>query len=151
MTYGPIDFIVLEFEGTKPKLEVLAELQELVEQKILRIIDLVVVLKDANGEIHVREVQQLENEYLSIFDPTDLTATGMMTVNDIEFVSKELANDRTAAVLLIENLWAVGFKDAVIEADGQLLMQERIPHEVVLEELVDMANFDESAVPLDTE
>ena len=147
MTYGPVDFIALEFEGTKPKFEVLAELQALVDQKILRLIDLVVILKDKNGEITVREMQQLGETELSIFDPTDIAATGMMTLNDIEFVSKELANDTTAAVLLIENLWAVKFKDALLEADGRLLMQERIPHEVVLEELVDMANFDESAVP----
>ena len=146
MTYGPVDFIALEFEGTQPKFEVLAELQALVEQKILRIIDLVVILKDENGELTVREMQQLDQTHLSIFDPMDIKATGMMTLNDIEFVGKELGNNTTAAVLLIENLWAVKFKEAIIEADGRLLMQERIPHEVVLEELVDMANFDESAV-----
>jgi hypothetical protein len=147
MTYGPIDFIALEFEGTKPKFEVLARLQDLVDQGILRIIDLVVILKDKNGELTVREMQQHEGTDLSIFDPADIKAVGMMTLNDIEFVGKELANDTQAAVLLIENLWAVKFKEAIIEADGRLLMQERIPHEVVLEELVDMANFDESAVP----
>lgn len=146
MTYGPIDFIALEFEGNKFKGEILAALLELVEQKIVRVIDLVVIVKDEDGEIMVREMQQLDDELVAIFDPADVTALGMITETDIEMVGEALANNSSAAALLFENLWAVKFKEALIEADGRLLMQERIPHEVVLEALVDMANFDESAV-----
>ncbi len=146
MTYGPIDFIALEFEGNKFKGDILASLLELVEQKIVRVIDLVVIIKDEDGEIMVREMQQLDNEFVSIFDPENVTAHGMITEADIEMVGESLANNTSAAVLLFENLWAVKFKEALIEADGRLLMQERIPHEIVLEALVDMANFDESAV-----
>jgi hypothetical protein len=146
MTYGPIDFIALEFEGNKFKGEILASLLELVEQKIVRVIDLVVILKDENGDIEVMEMQQLDNQLLAIFESDQVTATGMITAGDIEMVAAELANNSSAGVMLFENLWAIKFKDALIEADGRLLMQERIPHEVVLEALVDMANFDESAV-----
>jgi hypothetical protein len=146
MTYGPIDFIALEFEGNKFKGEILASLLELVEQKIVRVIDLVVILKDENGDIEVMEMQQLDNQLLAIFETDQVTATGMITAGDIEMVAAELANNSSAGVMLFENLWAIKFKDALIEADGRLLMQERIPHEVVLEALVDMANFDESAV-----
>jgi len=145
MTYGPIDFIALEFEGNKFKGEILASLLELVEQKIVRVIDLVVIMKDEEGEIMVREVQQLDDQLLEIFDPSEVTASGMITEGDIEMVGEALANNTSAGILLFENLWAVKFKEALIEADGRLLMQERIPHEVVLEALVDMANFDESA------
>ena len=145
MTYGPIDFIALEFEGNKFKGDVLASLEELVEQKIVRVIDLVVILKDEDGEVMVMEFHELDDQLVAVFDPKEIATTGMITEGDIEMVGNELANNTTAAVLLIENLWAVGFKDAVIEADGQVLMQHRIPHEIVLEELVDMANFDESA------
>ncbi len=143
MTYGPIDFIALEFEGNKFKGDILANLFELVEQKIVRVIDLVIILKDENGEVVVREFQQLDDELLSIFDPTEVKATGMITEGDIEMVAEQLTNNSTSAVMLFENLWAVKFKDSIIEADGRVLMQERIPHEVVLEALVDMANFDE--------
>jgi hypothetical protein len=92
------------------------------------------------------EMQQLDNQLLAIFETDQVTATGMITAGDIEMVAAELANNSSAGVMLFENLWAIKFKDALIEADGRLLMQERIPHEVVLEALVDMANFDESAV-----
>ncbi len=145
MTYGPIDFIALEFEGNKFKGDILASLFELVEQEILRIIDLVVILKDENGEVMVSEFQQLDEQLLAVFDPRHIEVTGIITEEDIEMVSNDLANNTTAAVMLFENLWAVKFKEAILEADGRLLMQERIPHEVVLEALVDLASFDESA------
>ena len=144
MTYGPIDFIALEFEGNKLTGDVFASLLELVEQKILRVIDLVVIFKDEDGEVFAREMQQLEEEHLATFDPLQVVVTGILTEGDIEMVANELANNTAAAVMLIENLWAVKFKEAVIAEDGRLLMQERIPHEVVLEALVDLANFDES-------
>jgi len=144
MTYGPIDFIALEFEGNKLTGDVFASLLELVEQKILRVVDLVVILKDEDGEVIAREMQELDDDHLIVVDPLQVVVTGILTEGDIEMVADELANNTAAAVLLIENLWAVKFKEAVIAEDGRLLMQERIPHEVVLEALVDLANFDES-------
>lgn len=145
MTFGPIDFLALEFEGNKFKGEILASLLELIEQKIVRVIDLVVIMKDENGEVLVSEMQQLDDELLAIFDAEEIAASGMITATDIEMVAEALDNNASAAAMLFENLWAIKFKEAVLEADGRVLMQERIPHEVVLEALVDMASFDETA------
>ncbi len=144
MTYGPIDFIALEFEGNKFKGDILASLIELVEQKIVRVIDLVVVMKDESGEVAVVEFEQLDSDLLAVFDPLSVEVTGMVTAGDIEMISEQLNNNATAAIMLFENLWAIKFKEALIDADGRLLMQERIPHEVVLGALVDMAMIDES-------
>jgi len=33
--------------------------------------------------------------------------------------------------MLFENTWATQFRDAVLQADGQLLLSERIPHSVI--------------------
>ncbi len=145
MTYGPIDFIALEFEGNKFKGDILANLLELVDEDVVRVIDLVVILKDEEGEVEVREIQEFDDKLLAMFDPLEVAALGMITEKDIEMVAEALPNKATAAMLMFENLWAVKFKESLIAADGRLLLQERIPHEVVLEALVDMANFDESA------
>ena len=142
MTYGPIDFIALEFEGNKFKGDILANLLELVEQEIVRVIDLVIILKDSDGEVMVSELQQLDDHLLAVFDPLHVKVSGIITEGDIEMVAGQLANNTTAALMLFENLWAIKFKESIIEADGNLIMQQRIPHEVVLEALVDLANFD---------
>jgi hypothetical protein len=74
---------------------------------------------------------------MSIFDPLEVEVSGIVQVEDIEAIAEAMAGDTTAAVLLIENLWAVKFKEAVLRADGQLLAQERIPYEVV-DEMLEM-------------
>jgi len=145
MTYGPIDFIALEFEGNKFKGDILANLLDLVEREIVRVIDLVIILKDENGEVMVSELQQLDEHLLAVFDPLNVEVSGIITEGDIEMIADQLGNETTAALMLFENLWAIKFKESIIEADGNVVMQERIPHEVVLEALVDLANFEENA------
>lgn len=146
MTYGPIDFLALEFEGNQFKGEILPSLLELVEQQIVRVIDLVIIVKDADGEVTVRELQQLDPDSVAIFDPLDVKVTGMITTQDIAMIGEKLADNSTAGIMLFENLWAIKFKHAVLEANGRVLMQERIPHEVVLEALVEMAQLGPEAM-----
>ena len=47
MTYGPIDFVALEFKGNNFKGEIIPALVDLITNKTIRVIDLVIVLKDA--------------------------------------------------------------------------------------------------------
>jgi hypothetical protein len=68
MTYGPIDFIALEFPGNRFRGEILPELFDLVEKGIIRIIDLVVIMKN-QGEVIVRELRELDAAHLAMYDP----------------------------------------------------------------------------------
>ena len=135
MTYGPIDFLALEFDNLKLKGEIMPALMELVENKIVRVIDLVVVQKDSDGNHEALELQQLAPEVIAIFDPLMVEISGIIQVEDIDAIAEQMENNTTAAVLLFENLWAVKFKDAVLRATGRLLAQERIPYQVVDEAL----------------
>lgn len=138
MTYGPIDFIALEFPGNNFTGEGLLALQELIANKTIRVLDLVIVMKDEDGQVAVRELQELDPDTVRVVDPLEVEVTSMVTRDDLEMVAEKLPNKTTAAVMLFENLWAVKFKQALLNANAQLIMQERIPHEVVLEALQDL-------------
>ena len=133
MTYGPIDFIAIEFKGNQFKGEIMPALLELVNNNIVRVIDLVIVQKDADGSVKMQEMQQHDKAVLALFDPSKTEITGMIQQEDLQMIGEKVENNTTAAVLLFENLWAIKFKQAVLNANGQVLMQERIPHEVVEE------------------
>ena len=135
MTYGPIDFLALEFDNEKLKGEIMPALMELVENKIVRVIDLVVIQKDQAGQHEALELQQLEPEVIAIFDPLMVEISGIIQVEDVDAIAEQMENNTTAALLLFENLWAIKFKEALLRADGRLLAQERIPHEAVEEAL----------------
>lgn len=135
MSYGPIDFLALEFKNERLKGEILPALIDLVENKVVRVIDLVIVQKYEDGRHEAVEMQQLAPDMLSVFDPLEVQISGIIQVEDIDAIAEEMGNNTTAAVMLFENLWAIKFKEAVLNADGRLLAQERIPYQVVDEVL----------------
>jgi len=139
MTLGPIDFLALEFRGNKFNGSILTSLLELVQAGVIRIIDLVVIVKDQDGSVIVRELQELDSDTIRVLDPLQVEVSSMISRNDIDGFAAALANNHAAGLLLIENLWAIKTKQAMLDADARLLMFERIPHEVVEENLAEMA------------
>ena len=138
MTLGPIDFIALEFPGNRFRGDILPDLFELVEKEIIRIIDLVIIRKD-QGEVTVLELRELDPAHVELFNPLKAEANQMITEIDIAMIAGQLADNSTAGLLLIENLWAKKTQQAMLDANGRAVMFERIPHDVVEEALADIA------------
>jgi hypothetical protein len=145
MTLGPIDFIALEFPGNRFRGEILPDLLELVDKGIIRIIDLVTITKDQAGQVTVRELRELDPGHIEVFNPLKAEVNQMITDSDIEMIAEQLADNSTAGIMLIENLWARKTKQAMLDANGRLVMFERIPHEVVEEALADIAALSATA------
>ena len=139
MTYGPVDFVALEFKGNQFKGEIFPELMKLVGDGVVRVIDIIVVKKDADGTVTHQEIQETDKNVLAVFDPLKAEINGMIQVEDIEMIGEKLEPNSTAAVLLFENLWAVNFVKAVENANGRAVMHVRIPHEMVVEAMEKIA------------
>jgi hypothetical protein len=135
VTYGPIDFLALDFKTDQLKGEILPELLELVKNKIVRVIDLVMIQKYDDGHHEAMEMQQLAPDLLAVLNPLEVEVSGIIQAEDIANVAEAMENGTNAAILLFENLWAVRFGEAVRRANGRLLAHERIPFEVVNEAL----------------
>ena len=133
MTYGPVDFVALEFKGNQFKGEIFPELMKLVDDGVVRVIDIIVVKKDADGNVTHQEMQETDQNVLAVFNPLKAEINGMIQVEDIEMIGEKLENNCTAALLMFENLWAVNFVKVVENANGRSVMHVRIPHEVVVE------------------
>ena len=138
MTLGPIDFIALEFPGNRFKGEILPDIFELVDKGIIRVIDLVIIMKH-EGQVIVRELRELDPAHVAMFDPLKADVSQMITESDIAMIAEQLAENSTAGIMLIENLWAKKTQQAMLDANGRLVMFERIPHDVVEEALADIA------------
>ena len=135
MTYGPTDFFAIEFKTDQLTGETLPELLELVKKEIIRVIDLVIIQKDQDGNYQVLEIEELTPEIIAIFDPLNVEISGIIQVEDIEVIAGAMDDNTTAALLLLENLWAIKFGEAAVRSGGRLVMFDRIPFEVVNETL----------------
>ncbi|HEX2324343.1 MAG TPA: hypothetical protein VHQ00_03030, partial [Chloroflexota bacterium] len=66
-----------------------------------------------------------------LFDPLVSDIEGLLADNDVQALAGALENNSSAGVLLFENVWATRFRDAVVNANGQLILSERIPRSVI--------------------
>jgi hypothetical protein len=133
---GPIDLLVVKFPGNHFHGELAPRLAELVESGIIRIIDLVFVGKDGEGNVLAFEINELPQELQGHWGSMTLDEAENVGLNeeDIQSLAAGLEPNSSGALLLFENTWAIGFKQALENADAQVLLFERIPG-VVIEEL----------------
>ncbi|KAF5091108.1 hypothetical protein DSECCO2_10240 [anaerobic digester metagenome] len=123
---GPIDYIVLEFEGNQFKGEVLNALTDAVSKRIINVLDLAVILKDENGDVVSLELNNLDEELAKSIDALHREKAGLISMEDAEEVGEVLAPNNAAGLLIIEQLWAKDLKRALINANGKLVSEGRI-------------------------
>ena len=140
-TLGPIDLLAVEFPGNKFTGAGLRELHALVMAGTIRVIDLVIITKNQAGQVSALNLQDLGPDASGALAALHATISQMLTHDDIEAVGEQLANNTTAAIMLYENTWAIKTKQAIMDANGRLVLQARIPHEVVQETLDDLAEL----------
>ena len=127
---GPVEFIVLGFPGNRFKGEIVPALADLVDSETIRIIDLAFVKKDADGSITTIELEEMDDdEAAGIGSHGDVG--DLISAADLERAAEALEPNNSAAVLVWENTWAARFAQAVRNADGIVLENMRIPHDVV--------------------
>jgi len=92
MTYGPVDYLALEFKNEQLKGEILPALLELVQKKIVRVIDLIIIQKYEDGHHEALEMEQLAPDLLSVFNPLEVEISGIIQVEDIADIAEAMAD-----------------------------------------------------------
>lgn len=132
MPIGPVEVLVVAFPGSRFKGEIVPALQELEATGTVHILDLAFVRKDADGSLLTLELADLDPEEAAPFDMVDGEIGGLLGGDDLMLAAEMLPAGSSAALLVWENTWAARFAQAVRNADGQVLLNERIPHAAVM-------------------
>jgi hypothetical protein len=132
MALGPVEILCIKFPDGFIKNEIASALGALVDNKTIRIIDILFIKKSESGAVTINEMAELDVDH-SLLDPLISDITGLISEEDVETVAESLDNHSFAALMLFENTWATTFRDAVVNANGQLLLNQRISHSVIEE------------------
>ena len=143
---GPVDWIVVEFPGSRFRGEILPALLELVERGTVRLLDLLIMKKDEDGNLEAFELADLDDSELGCLRPSETELAMLLSEDDVQAVDAAVETGSTAAVLVWENRWAVPFASAVRRAGGQLLAGGRIPVEALLAEIDEVEQLAEEGV-----
>jgi Family of unknown function (DUF6325) len=124
---GPIDYLVVEFPGSRLTGEGFPILVDLVERGIIRILDLVFVKKEMDGTVAGLAIADLDHDGqldLAVFEGA---SSGLLGQDEIQEAGGALEPGSSAGILLYENTWAAPFVDAMRRSGAELVASGRIP------------------------
>ena len=129
---GPVDFVIIEFPAGQSNFtgEVADELVALVEAGTIRLIDVLILVKDADGDIEAMELSDLDD--LGPFQTLEAELAEFLAEDDVVHLAAAMDPGSVAGVIVFENLWAAPFASAARRAGGQLIANGRIPAQAIL-------------------
>jgi hypothetical protein len=129
---GPVDWIVVEFPGSRFDGTIAPTLTDLVDRGIIRILDLLMIRKDEDGSFDAFEVTDLDDSEIGRIRDFETAMANLLSQEDVESVAAAVEPGSTAALLVWENCWAAPFGSAVRHAGGQLVASGRIPVQALI-------------------
>jgi hypothetical protein len=129
---GPVDYIVVEFPAGASNFtgEMAKELIRLVDAGTIRLIDVLILTKDADGSIEAAELS--DSEDLGELRKLESQLAELLAAEDVAHLAAAMEPGTTAGVLIWENLWAAPFASAARRSGGQLIANGRIPIQAII-------------------
>jgi hypothetical protein len=132
---GPVDYVLIEFPDGQPKGEAAPLLLDLVDRGLIRILDLMFISKDADGDTTAVEIADIDGDGAPDFMVFEGASSGLLSDDDREQAGNAMEPGTAALLLVFENRWAAPFAKAMREAGGQLVAFGRIPVQALLASL----------------
>ena len=129
---GPVDYLVIEFPAGKSNFtgEMAKELLALVDAGTIRVIDVLILVKDEDGSIEAIELSDIEE--LGELQALEAQLAELLAADDVAHLAAAMDPGSTAGVLIYENLWAAPFASAARRSGGQLIANGRIPIQAII-------------------
>jgi hypothetical protein len=129
---GPVDYVVVEFPAGASNFtgEMAAELVALVNSRTIRVIDVLILTKDADGTVEATELSDIGG--LGELQAIEAELGELLAADDVDHLAAAMDPGSTAGVLIWENLWAAPFASAVRRSGGQLIADGRIPIQAII-------------------
>jgi uncharacterized membrane protein len=144
-TLGPVQLLVLGFAEPKFDGRIRQQLDRLRKSDVIRLIDMIVVRKDAGGDIEAMQLSDLSVGEAEEFGAYAGALIGLGAAGDegaeigaelgaaagedghlidedqVWYIADAIPENTAAAVALIEHVWAIPLREAIVEAGGVLL------------------------------
>jgi hypothetical protein len=129
---GPVDYVIVEFPAGAAHFtgEMADELIKLVDAGTIRIVDILVLVKDEDGGVEAMELADLDE--LGPLQVLEAQLAELLAEEDVEHLAAAMDPGSVAGVLIYENIWAAPFASAARRSGGQLIADGRIPIQAII-------------------
>jgi hypothetical protein len=133
---GPIDIVVIGYPADAPMTGEAAEpLLDLVDRKIIRVLDVMFVMENEDGTYSGFEATDLDEKGLGELKVFEGASSGLLGEDDVRAAGEALDPGSAALLIVYENRWAAPFAAAVRRNGGRLIANQRIPVEDLMQSL----------------
>ncbi len=108
---------------------------DLVDQAIIRILDLLFVTRELDGSMRVIALEDLDRDGhfdLAVFEGV---SSGLLDHSDLADATSVIEPGSSAGILIFENRWAAPFVEALRRGDAQLVAAGYIPRDTIVASL----------------
>jgi hypothetical protein len=124
---GPLEYVVIEFEGNHFTGEIMPELRALRDQGVVRVVDLLFFQKDTDGGLSARELSDLTPDEARPYGPIAGDLLQFLSEADVRAAAADLPPNSSGAILLLEHTWAIRLREKILEAHGTIVSAGLIP------------------------
>lgn len=135
MPIGPVDVYIIGFPGNKFSGEIVPAILDQVRAGTIRVLDILFVMKDADGVVTTLAIEDLDPETGPAFMAIDVSDHGVLNEEDADEIGDDLPANSSALLIAYENTWMAPLVSAFANADAVVIDQIRIPVDVVAEVL----------------
>jgi hypothetical protein len=131
---GPVDYLVVRFPEDKANFsgEMASQLKTLMDARTIRVLDLVILTKAADGSIDAAELRDVDDSEIGEFRGLERDLAILLAEEDVEQIAELLDPASAAAVLVYENSWAAPFASSIRRSGGELVAAGRIPTQALI-------------------
>jgi hypothetical protein len=136
LRYGPVEILLVGFGSDRPSPELVTALTDTLQTEAVRLIDIVFISRDADGVVTAQEIDDVSDEYG--FGRIELEASGLAGGEDLDELAEQVPPGTSAAVVVLEHVWARRLGSALAASGGEVLAAERIPAPAVNDLLTEL-------------
>jgi hypothetical protein len=125
---GPVDIVVISYPAGSPMTgEAVPLLLDLVERKIIRVLDVLFVMEGEDGTFAGFKAEDLDETGIGDLKVFEGASTGLLGDEDASTAAEALEPGSAAVLIVYENRWAGPFVSAVRRNGGVVVDNQRIP------------------------
>jgi Family of unknown function (DUF6325) len=129
---GAIDWLLLEAPDRQINGALVPPLLDLVDKGLIRILDIVILVKRGEGDVDVLTTADLDVEQVGDLGALSGASSGLLSGEEHAEAAELMSPNSLGLLVVYENRWSVPFALAARRSGGQLVAQGRIPTQAIL-------------------
>ena len=132
---GAIDWLLIEAPGIQLDGSLVPPLLDLVDRRLIRVLDALVLIKRTDEDFDALTTEQLDGTQIGEIGELAGASSGLLDDEDAATAAAALSPDSVGLLIVYENLWSLPFAIAARQAGGQLVARGHVAEQAVVDAL----------------